>query len=100
VTQHPAHPYTRLLVDSAPDPDRITGTAGDLVRETGVGEPPSLITPPAGCRFHPRCPFVMDKCRTELPPRFIVGDTQMHWAACWLFENETHATHEPQEATA
>jgi peptide/nickel transport system ATP-binding protein len=91
VTQHPAHPYTRLLVDSAPDPDRITGSGHGLMREEGVGEPPSLITPPAGCRFHPRCPFVMDRCRTDLPPRFVVGDTANHWAACWLFDAEAKA---------
>jgi peptide/nickel transport system ATP-binding protein len=93
VTQSPAHPYTRLLVGSAPDPDRITGSTDGQVEETGTGEPPSLINPPAGCRFHTRCPFVMDKCRTELPPRFIVGDAKQHWAACWLFEDtEAEAT--------
>jgi peptide/nickel transport system ATP-binding protein len=89
VTQRPAHPYTRLLVASAPDPDRITGeAAGDAARAdiAASGEPPSLISPPAGCRFHPRCPFVMDKCRTEVPPRLPVGDAETHWAACWLFE--------------
>jgi peptide/nickel transport system ATP-binding protein len=95
VTQRPAHPYTRLLVESAPDPDSITGapdpdsiTGGaESVAEIVVGgEPPSLISPPAGCRFHPRCPFVMDRCRTELPPRLPVGDAGAHWAACWLFE--------------
>ncbi len=86
VTQRPAHPYTRLLVASAPDPDRITGTGAAAVETVAGGEPPSLISPPAGCRFHPRCPFVMDKCRTELPPRLRVGDADGHWAACWLFE--------------
>jgi peptide/nickel transport system ATP-binding protein len=87
VTQRPAHPYTRLLVDSAPDPDRITGVGGaPTTRDLAKGEPPSLITPPDGCRFHPRCPYVMDKCRTELPARLPVGDGTDHWAACWLFE--------------
>ncbi|RST24696.1 ABC transporter ATP-binding protein, partial [Streptomyces sp. WAC04770] len=52
--------------------------------ETGTGEPPSLIAPPAGCRFHPRCPKAMERCRTELPPRFDLADGQ--WAACWLYE--------------
>jgi peptide/nickel transport system ATP-binding protein len=80
ITQHPAHPYTRLLIDSAPDPDRLAGRAA----VPAGGEPPSLISPPAGCRFHPRCPFVMDRCRTELPPRFAVAEG--HWAACWLFD--------------
>jgi peptide/nickel transport system ATP-binding protein len=94
VTQSPAHPYTRLLIDSAPDPDRInTGT--DTGTDTGnrmeldeddLGEPPSLVTPPTGCRFHPRCPHVMERCRTEVPPRFEVNEKQ--WAACWLYDGE------------
>jgi peptide/nickel transport system ATP-binding protein len=49
------------------------------------GEPPSLIAPPSGCRFHPRCPHAMPRCSTELPPRFDIGDTDGHWAACWLY---------------
>ena len=107
VTQHPAHPYTQLLIASAPDPDRILGSEHSLdVAGTDNGEPPSLINPPAGCRFHPRCPHAMDICRTDLPPRFPVpaGHTATgpkaavhtateadpvpdggHWAACWLF---------------
>jgi peptide/nickel transport system ATP-binding protein len=79
ITQSPAHPYTRLLIESAPDPDRIGGGTGPTRAESAefgdsddLGEPPSLISPPAGCRFHPRCPHVMDRCRTELPPRFEV----------------------------
>jgi peptide/nickel transport system ATP-binding protein len=72
VTQHPAHPYTRLLIDSAPDPDHITGPGGAAVgdaapKERGNGEPPSLITPPDGCRFHPRCPHVMPRCARDQP---------------------------------
>nr|WP_245633963.1 oligopeptide/dipeptide ABC transporter ATP-binding protein [Amycolatopsis jejuensis] len=80
VTQKPAHPYTKLLIESAPDPDRREKTEP----LTG-GEPPSLIDPPSGCRFHPRCPVAMERCRTELPPRFEV-DGPGHWAACWLYE--------------
>ncbi|MEC3975266.1 ABC transporter ATP-binding protein [Amycolatopsis sp. H20-H5] len=89
VTQRPAHPYTQLLIDSAPDPDRLLpGGAGSGagVAERGSGEPPSLIDPPSGCRFHPRCPKAMERCETELPPRFEVPDGEGHWAACWLFE--------------
>ncbi|MHB1931139.1 MAG: ABC transporter ATP-binding protein [Acidimicrobiales bacterium] len=75
ITQHPAHPYTQLLLSAAPNPE--------LGRRKVVGgEPPSLIAPPAGCRFHPRCPFAMDRCRTDLPDAFPVGDS--HWSACWL----------------
>jgi peptide/nickel transport system ATP-binding protein len=108
VTQHPAHPYTQLLISSAPDPDRILGLGTpDDTEDSSGGEPPSLIDPPAGCRFHPRCPSAMDVCRTELPPRFDVpvpvelsatvtaaapaaADEPLHWAACWLFD-ETRA---------
>ncbi|WP_329123338.1 ABC transporter ATP-binding protein [Streptomyces sp. NBC_01465] len=88
VTQHPAHPYTQLLIASAPDPDRVV--AEEEQEETGSGEPPSLIAPPGGCRFHPRCPKAMERCSTELPPRFDLADGQ--WAACWLYENDANDT--------
>ncbi|MGH8794896.1 MAG: ABC transporter ATP-binding protein [Stackebrandtia sp.] len=83
VTQRPAHPYTRLLISSAPDPDSPTRDDSD---RPPVGEPPSLIDPPAGCRFHPRCPKAMERCATQAPPAFPVGDGQT--AACWLFDGE------------
>ena len=86
VTQTPAHPYTRLLIDSAPDPDRLTGTADDVAEDRGNGEPPSLIHPPTGCRFHPRCPAAMPRCSTDLPVRLEIGDKPGHWAACWLYD--------------
>jgi peptide/nickel transport system ATP-binding protein len=91
VTQTPAHPYTRLLIDSAPDPDRLTGSADELATDRGNGEPPSLIEPPSGCRFHPRCPAAMARCTTDLPVRIEIGDTPGHWAACWLYDQETAA---------
>lgn len=57
----PQHPYTRHLIHSLP---RI----GDTVQRTGLtGTPPNLANPPAGCRFHPRCPFASEICRTERP---------------------------------
>jgi peptide/nickel transport system ATP-binding protein len=90
VTQRPAHPYTQLLIDSAPDPDKIAGyKAGE--KDRGTGEPPSLINPPSGCRFHPRCPHVMARCKTDLPPRFEIGDGDGHFAACWLYGEEEPA---------
>ncbi|KAB1111161.1 ABC transporter ATP-binding protein [Micromonospora aurantiaca] len=100
VTQRPAHPYTRLLIESAPDPERITGAGGDgaAAGERGHGEPPSLIRPPAGCRFHPRCPAAMPRCATDLPPPMPVDDAPGHWAACWLYDADTVATEKPANA--
>jgi peptide/nickel transport system ATP-binding protein len=79
VALHPAHPYTQLLRDSAPNPEKES-----IVTRVAIGDPPSLIDPPAGCRFHPRCPQVMDVCRTEVPPRVDLADGQ--WTTCWLYD--------------
>jgi peptide/nickel transport system ATP-binding protein len=79
LTSDPAHPYTRLLISSAPDPAQRP----DGERVADRGQPPSLISPPAGCRFHPRCPFAMARCQTQAPPRTEVGEG--HWTRCWLF---------------
>ncbi len=91
VTQSPAHPYTRLLIASAPDPDQITGNADEGSRFVAgdSGEPPSLIDPPSGCRFHPRCPFAMARCAIDLPPRIEISDADGHWASCWLYDQDT-----------
>jgi peptide/nickel transport system ATP-binding protein len=75
VTQHPAHPYTQLLIESAPDPERAV-VALDAPSEEVAAES-------AGCRFAPRCPKVQARCWTDAPPRSEVGDG--HWAACWLY---------------
>ncbi|MFC4857064.1 ABC transporter ATP-binding protein [Actinophytocola glycyrrhizae] len=84
VLARPLHPYTRLLIESSPDPDRGRAALFDGADE--LGEPPSLIDPPAGCRFHPRCPFAMARCRTEAPPRTTVSSGQ--WAHCWLLDGQ------------
>src|SRR4051812_12950266 len=97
VTQAPAHPYTRLLIGSAPDPDRLAGETAP-VRDHGNGEPPSLIDPPSGCRFHPRCPKAMPRCLTDLPVRLEIGDKAGHWAACWLYDEATVAEQPPGSA--
>jgi peptide/nickel transport system ATP-binding protein len=77
VTDNPQHPYTRLLLDAAPDPER------DAPAEIQArGSAPSLISPPSGCRFHPRCPLAMPICSEQLPPDISVGEG--HVAACWL----------------
>jgi peptide/nickel transport system ATP-binding protein len=98
VTQSPAHPYTRLLIGSAPDPDRLTGGPANDIRDQGNGEPPSLIHPPAGCRFHPRCPMAMPRCVTDLPAAIAIGDGPGHWAACWLYDEATVAAQRPGSA--
>ncbi|GAB3759475.1 ABC transporter ATP-binding protein [Microlunatus parietis] len=90
VIQQPRHPYTRLLLDSSPDPGRTVTAegrrAGLFELEGSLGEPPNLSDPPPGCRFHPRCPFAMDECRTELPARTEFPDG--HWARCWLHQKQ------------
>ncbi|MCU1679416.1 MAG: Peptide/nickel transport system ATP-binding protein [Amycolatopsis sp.] len=88
VTQQPAHPYTQLLIASAPDPGRPVAPVPPA-SSAGLGTPPSLIDPPAGCRFHPRCPLAMDRCKTDVPPKFTL--TGGHWAACWLHEKSENA---------
>ncbi|MFL6113762.1 MAG: ABC transporter ATP-binding protein [Catenulispora sp.] len=97
ITQSPAHPYTQLLIDSAPDPDRIENMLGDA-KDRGDGEPPSLIRPPSGCRFHPRCPQAMPRCIIDLPVRIEIGDRPGHWAACWLYDPATVAAQPPGSA--
>ena len=77
LTDAPAHPYTQLLLSAAPDPDRAQPSA-----LAARGAPPSLLAPPSGCRFHPRCPHVMEVCRHKAPPSIAVGGD--HIAACWL----------------
>ena len=65
----PAHPYTRLLLASAPEPAAsVDASEGDV-----KGELPSPINPPSGCRFHPRCPRASDLCRREEPVITRVG---------------------------
>ena len=79
----PHHPYTAALVSVSPTPDPPE-EAGAPVRTILVGETPDAAHVPAGCRFHPRCPLVFDRCLTEAPPLFDVGGGQA--AACWLAE--------------
>lgn len=67
---HPQHPYTRMLMDAAPRVDAFGRTA-DAVK----GEIPDPITPPPGCPFHPRCPLVNSRCKTEIPQPITKGGT-------------------------
>ncbi|HTT92624.1 MAG TPA: ABC transporter ATP-binding protein [Acidimicrobiales bacterium] len=84
VIQEPSHPYTKLLVSSAPDPRR----RGMRTEAGSAGEPPSLINPPKGCRFHPRCPFAMPVCSQEQPP--LTNLDRGTWVRCWLHADAAH----------
>ncbi len=98
--QHPQHPYSQLLLSAAPDPDTMghrqaANVAVDMRTSTEAqmnmgeaipsvrGEPPSLINPPGGCRFHPRCPHAMPVCSQYRPRRTDLGNG--HWTHCFLY---------------
>ena len=74
----PRHPYTRLLLSAVPLPDPHTKTPHFAME----GDVPSPIAPPPGCTFHPRCPYVMERCRVEKPGLVTVSTD--HTVACWL----------------
>ena len=80
VLQLPLHPYTLLLVASVPEPDPSMKVGDTSV----IGEIPSAVNPPAGCRFNPRCPYVQDICRREEPPLREVAPGR--WSACHFAE--------------
>jgi peptide/nickel transport system ATP-binding protein len=78
---NPLHPYTLALLSGTSDPDYENSLT---FKEVPPGEPPSLIKPPAGCRFHPRCSRMIEGlCDTEDPPDFEVEPE--HMTACWLY---------------
>ena len=78
--REPNHPYSKKLMASVPT------LKTDKKLEFIPGSPPSLINPPPGCRFAPRCPFAMDKCKEEAPPIYDLGNG--HFAKCWLFKEK------------
>jgi peptide/nickel transport system ATP-binding protein len=79
---NPAHPYTLALLAATSDPD---GHNAKVFKELPPGEPPNLINPPKGCRFHPRCPRIMPGlCDVEVPPEF--EPEPEHKVACWLYK--------------
>ena len=76
----PKHPYTRMLLDAVPDLE-MTGRE----RKPVEGEIPNPINPPSGCTFHPRCPFVNDRCRKEIPLALTANNSTV---ACHAVEEE------------
>jgi peptide/nickel transport system ATP-binding protein len=80
--QSPLHPYTLALLEGTSDPDANNALT---FKEVPPGEPPSLVNPPSGCRYHPRCPRVIQGlCDVETPPEFERGTG--HLVACWLYK--------------
>lgn len=72
----PQHPYTHGLLTSVPKLDHEQDFVSSI-----AGAPPNLISPPSGCKFHPRCPYATDQCTEDDPP--LTGDNPAHLAACW-----------------
>ncbi len=83
IFENPLHPYTQMLLSAIPVPDPELAQELKAKRKMVKGEPPSPVNPPAGCRFHPRCPFAKDVCRKEEPP--LVEVERDHYVACWLY---------------
>lgn len=79
IFDHMSHPYTQGLFQSLPAVDTKRGQLQPI-----KGSVPTLKHPPAGCRFHPRCPYVMEKCRHGPVPDF--GIENGHTAKCWLYD--------------
>jgi peptide/nickel transport system ATP-binding protein len=73
----PMHPYTEALIDAIPRAD-----GAGWLPEALPGEVPDPAQPPVGCRFHPRCPYAFDRCRTDSPP--LIDVAQGRKVACWL----------------
>jgi peptide/nickel transport system ATP-binding protein/oligopeptide transport system ATP-binding protein len=78
---NPLHPYTEILLSSAP---RLEGRK---YRLRAKGEPPSILNPPSGCTFHPRCPYKFDACSLLKPQLINVG--KGHYVACHLRKSES-----------
>ncbi len=79
---NPLHPYTHALLEGTSDPDANNALT---YKEVPAGEPPSLVNPPAGCRYHPRCPrIIKGLCDQDDPPEF--SPRPGHQVSCWLYK--------------
>lgn len=82
ILEHALHPYTMALLTGTSEPDAKNA---ETFKEIPPGEPPSLVKPPTGCRFHPRCPkIIRGLCEVEEPPDF--EPEPGHLVACWLYK--------------
>lgn len=78
----PKHPYTKALLSANPVPDPTASSQRIIL----PGDVPSPLNPPSGCRFHPRCPEVMDHCKTVEPPLIQIGPPEkFHQVWCHLY---------------
>ncbi len=81
---NPLHPYTKALLEAISDPD---GENVKTFKKVPGGEPPNLLNPPPGCRFHPRCEFRIDGlCEKEEPEGFFPEEN--HRVECWLYRDK------------
>lgn len=81
---NPQHPYTLALMEASADPDAQNAL---VMRDVPPGEPPSLVNPPEGCRFNPRCKqMIPGLCDVERPPMILTEDN--HSVLCWLYDQK------------
>ncbi|NQZ57766.1 MAG: dipeptide ABC transporter ATP-binding protein [Lentisphaeraceae bacterium] len=80
IYENPLHPYTKALISAIPEPDPTIKKKRIMLK----GDVPSPINPPSGCTFHTRCPYVTDKCKTEVPQlkKYNIKDGREHYASC------------------
>ena len=82
--EHHFHPYTVALLAAIPDPDPENAKR---LRDVPPGEPPNLVNPPSGCRFHPRCEQAIEGlCEVKEPPAFYPIEGVEHSVECWLYK--------------
>lgn len=81
IFDHMSHPYTMGLFESRPAVD----APRDVLKPI-KGNVPSVTHYPSGCRFHPRCPYVMSKCHQGEVPNFVIDESPLHLSKCWLYD--------------
>ncbi|MCP4298423.1 MAG: ABC transporter ATP-binding protein [Proteobacteria bacterium] len=82
ISKNPLHPYTQGLFASVPIPDPKNRNQFHVIE----GEVPSMINPPSGCFFHPRCPQAMESCQTRSPSMKMIDQASQHQVSCFLYD--------------